>query len=80
MIYSEEMQRIGDAIGLQGKFLVNWGTQNIIDAFNEQKSLIAKAQEILKLYYEYGDISAISTRIREEVEDVIDSLEASKWK
>jgi hypothetical protein len=78
MIYSEEMQRIGDAIGLQGKFLVNWGTQNIIDAFNEQKSLIAKAQEILKLYYEYGDISAISTRIREEVEDVIDSLEASK--
>jgi len=35
LLFQDEIQEIGDAIGLEGKFLVDWGTDNIIAAFHK---------------------------------------------
>jgi hypothetical protein len=39
--FQDEIQRIGDTIGLKGKFLIEWGTDDIIREFRACKGVNA---------------------------------------
>lgn len=49
MIFKDEIQRVGDAAGLKGEFLVDYGTDHIIGVLNGR----GRAAEMLKIAAEY---------------------------
>jgi len=51
--YRKEIERIGAAIGLEGKFLVDWGTENIIEGFKINNKIIERAREMLNVAARY---------------------------
>lgn len=56
---TEEIQRIGDAIGLKGRFLVDWGTDDIINTLCPQPEF--ETVEV-KLYTVLGSCLVYATR------------------
>lgn len=53
LLYEAEIQRVGDAIGLKGKFLVDWGTDSIIEAFTSYELETVRAAEMLSIAADY---------------------------
>lgn len=58
--WQSEVQRIGDAVGLSGRFLVDYGTDHIIAAFRDSDGDLKRAIEMLWVAAKY---------IREHCED-----------
>ena len=52
-LFKDEIQRVGDAAGLEGEFLVHYGTDNIIEAINGNRLDIDRAIEMLNIAAEY---------------------------
>jgi hypothetical protein len=53
MLLKEEIQRIGDAIGLEGRFTFEYGTDHIIEAYKTRSEEIKRAVEMLKIAAKY---------------------------
>lgn len=52
-MFNEEIQKVGDAIGLKGKFLVDWGFDHIATAFTQRNFDIERAVEMLNIAAKY---------------------------
>jgi hypothetical protein len=66
MNFIREIQSIGDALGLEGRFLVNWGFDNIMAAIREEHQLAPFFQAVRAEYErgedKYGPWSKISPK------------------
>ena len=75
MMFKDGIQEIGDVMGLKGRFLIDWGTDDLIKTFKEQTELCNRAEKMLRLLYEYSDLSSLTEKVEDDLQDIIGELE-----
>jgi len=72
-MFEDEIQVLGKSVGLKGRFLVNWGFEDIKRAFKEKDDLLDRAKRLLAITSDYMSADIYETVVA-ECKEVIEQM------